>query len=81
MVQSTDQAGVPNRKRMKRAIRHDNGAIDAAWLVGMLGEYADGEVESRIRRPLAITGAGGHRCAARGRGIAQRFEDWFARTR
>jgi len=81
MVHPTNQLPASRGKGVERAVRQDDGAIDAARLVGVLGEYADGQVESRIRRRRAISAAASNGCAAAGCGVTQCFEDWCARTR
>ena len=55
MVQPTDQLGVANSEGVERTVGHDDGAIDAARLVGMIGEDANGEVESRIGRGRVVS--------------------------
>jgi prolyl-tRNA editing enzyme YbaK/EbsC (Cys-tRNA(Pro) deacylase) len=48
MIQLTDQIGLADREAVERAVGHDHGAVNPTRLVGLLSEYADCEVESRI---------------------------------
>jgi hypothetical protein len=48
VVQPTNQIGVADGEVVERTVPHDHGAINATRLIGLLREYADREVESRI---------------------------------
>lgn len=55
MVQPTNQIGVADSEAVERTVSQDQGAINATRLIGLLSEYADREVESRIRSGRVIS--------------------------
>ena len=55
MVQPTNQIGVADSEAAEWTVSQDQGAINATRLIRLLGEYADCEVESRIRSGRVIS--------------------------
>jgi hypothetical protein len=55
MVQPTNQIGVADSEVVEGTVSQYHGAINATRLIGLLSEYADREVESRIRPGRVIS--------------------------
>ena len=55
MIEVTNQIGVADCEAVERTVSHNHGAINATRLIGLLTEYADREVESRIRPGRVIS--------------------------
>jgi hypothetical protein len=78
MIQPTNQIAVAGSEAVERTVSHDHSAINATRLIGLLGEYADGEVQCRIQPGRVISGRRGDGCAPGGCRAIERVKDWCA---